>query len=362
MFFFIPQHKLYIFFVFWPKNIAFLIKMGYFCNKNRAVMHKRIIFSIALLLSSCVIKAQEVGEYGFLEIPVSPRAAALGGTSISVVEPEVALVDQNPALLCTSMVGQASLSYINYVSDINLGYASYAGRFLSEGAWAGSVRFVDYGNFEGYDSNGNRTGSFSAKDIAISGSVGYPLNDSWNIGGTIRGIYSTYESYNAFALGVDVGLNYYNEVSGRSFSMVVSNIGGQLKSLDDRYQHLPTQIAIGMTKEIEHLPFCVSLTAYNLLDWGQTYVNGDGSKHEWKPAEQVLNHLLLGLEWVVSDNLYFATGYNYRRQREFAGTGGFLRGISLGGGIKYRSFSFQAAYAQYNSVDGSLNIGLTYQF
>jgi len=325
-------------------------------------MRKRVVVSIAVLLTSCAIKAQEVGEYGFLEIPTSPRAAALGGAVVSVVEPEVSLSDQNPALLCQSMAGQLSLSYINYVSDINLGYAAYAGKFLSEGAWSGSVRFVDYGTFDGYDSNGHSTGSFSAKDIAISGSVGYPLNDSWNIGGTVRGIYSTYESYSAFALGVDVGLNYYDEASGRSISMVVSNLGGQLKSLDDQYQHLPTQVALGLTKEIAHLPFCISLTAYNLLDWDQKYVNGDGTIQEWKPAEQVFNHLLLGAEWIITDNLYFAAGYNYRRQREFSGSGGFLRGLSFGGGLKYRSFSFQAAYARYNAVDGSLNIGLSYQF
>jgi hypothetical protein len=77
--------------------------------------------------------AQEVGEYGFLELPVSAHAAALGGTAISVVEPEAALADQNPALLCAEMGGQLNLSYMNYVSDINLGYASYTGSFWTYG-------------------------------------------------------------------------------------------------------------------------------------------------------------------------------------------------------------------------------------
>ena len=65
------------------------------------------------------------------------------------------------------MSGQCSLSYINYVAGINLGYASYAGRFLSEGAWACSARYVDYGKFDGYDPDGNSTGKFTAKDIVI---------------------------------------------------------------------------------------------------------------------------------------------------------------------------------------------------
>lgn len=292
--------------------------------------------TLAILLLSLFfipLHAQEVGEYGFLEIPVSTRAAALGGIAISVVEPEAALADQNPALLCTEMSGQISLSYINYVSDINLGYASYSGKFFEHGAWLGSIRYVDYGNFSGYDADGNYTGDFSAKDIAFGGSIGYPINDRWNIGGTLRGIYTHYESYSAFAVGVDVGLNYYNESRGQSFSFVASNLGGQIKSLDDRYQHLPTQLAIGMSKEVEHLPLCISLTAFDLFDWDKDFIK----------------HLAIGTEWIISDNIYFAAGYNFRH-------------FSAGIGFDYRKWKFQCAYARYNRLDGSLNIGLSYQF
>ena len=275
--------------------------------------------------------AQEVGQYGFLAIPVSPRAAALGGSAISVVEPEVALVSQNPGLLCREMAGQVSLSYINYVSGVNLGYASFSGNFLSEGAWVGAVRYVDYGSFDGYDQNGVSTGSFTAKDIVVGGSVGYPLNDRWNIGGTVRAIYSHYDIYSAFALGVDVGVNWYDEATGCSFSAVVTNLGGQLRSFDDRYQHLPTQAAIGYSKEVEHLPVCVSLSAVNLFDWDIDFKN----------------HFVVGAEWIITDSLYFAAGYNFSH-------------FSVGGGFRYRKWNFQLSYARYHSLSGSLNVGLSY--
>ena len=290
------------------------------------------VWAIMLHTVSCIqAVAQEVGQYGFLEIPVSPRASALGGSAISVVEPEVALVDQNPALLCREMAGQLSLSYINYVSGVNLGYASFSGRFFSEGAWAGSARYVDYGSFDGYDQNGVSTGSFSAKDIVLGGSVGYPLNGRWNIGATIRAIYSHYDIYSAFALGVDVGVNWYDEVAGCSFSAVVTNLGGQLKSFDDRYQHLPTQAAVAYSKEVEHLPLCVSLSAVNLFDWDIDFKR----------------HFVVGAEWIISDSLYFAAGYNFSH-------------FSVGGGFHYRKWNFQLSYARYHSLSGSLNFGLSY--
>lgn len=325
-------------------------------------MKKFTLFLTVSSLSVSMASAQEVGGYGFLELPVSAHAAALGGTSVSVVEPEAALADQNPSLLCPEMQRQLSMSYMNYVADINLGYASYTGEFREQGAWQMGVRFVNYGDFDGYDEEGFSTGTFGAKDIAIQAGLGYPINDRWRIGATTRAIYSKYESESAFALGVDVGLNYYNEVAGRSFSMVLSNLGGQLKSMENRRNHLPTQLSIGVTREVEHLPFCFSLTGIHLLDWDQNYRTSNGEEHEYSNGEQILNHLLWGVEWIAADNFYLAAAYNFRRQREFSSDGGFLRGLSFGAGLNYKQFSCQASYASYNAVDGSLMIGLNYKF
>lgn len=321
------------------------------------------LLTIGAIASASGLHAQEVGEYGFLNLPASARAAALGGTNISIVEPELPLADQNPALLCAEMADQAALSYLNYIGDINVGYAGYAGKFMSRGAWLASVKYVNYGHFDGYDEFGTKTGAFSAQDIAFNFGVGHAINDYWSIGGTLRGIYTHYESYSAFALGVDVGLNYYNEVSGRSISMTLTNLGGQLKSLtEDHRNHLPTQLNIGWTKDLEHLPFNMTLTAYDLLDWDQNYRDDMGEEHKFSGGEQILNHLLLGAEWLPTENFWIAASYNYRRQRLYSGMGGWLRGVSLGAGLTYRQLNLQCSYARYNAADGSLHIGLSYSF
>jgi hypothetical protein len=308
------------------------------------------------------VRAQEVGSYGFLELPTSAHAAALGGTNISVVDPDLSLSDQNPALLCPEMAGELALSYMNYVSDINLGYAAYAGTLRERGAWSVAARYVGYGTFDGYDANGVSTGTFTAKDMAFSGAVSLPINDRWRIGAAARLLYSSYDVYSAVALGVDVGLNYYNEVSGRSMSIALTNLGGQLKKFDERSSSLPTQLTLGLTKELEHLPFCLSLTAYQLLDWDVDFVDAQGQSSEYSRAEQVLSHLIFGLEWLPSDHLYFAAAYNYRRQRQFSGMGGFLRGVSFGGGFQAGRLDIHAAYARYNAADGSLTLGVGYHF
>jgi len=340
--------------------LFFKQKNGTFAYKIIRKVKKKVLSLLAFCIPSMTAFAQEVGEYGFLELPVSSHAAALGGTSISVVEPEAALVDQNPALLCPEMNRQLYMSYMNYVSDINLGYASYTNAYRGHGAWQVGSRFVNYGEFEGYDEDGVRTGTFGAKDIAIHAGIGYPINDKWRIGASSRAIYSKYENESAFALGVDVGVNYYNEASGRSFSAVLSNIGGQLVKMENRRCSLPTQLSVGVTKEVEHLPFCFSLTGIQLLDWDQDYRKSDGSIHEYGRGEQILNHLLWGVEWIATETFYVAGAYSYRRQREFSGDGGFLRGLSIGAGLNWRQWSCQVSYASYNAIGGSLLVGIGY--
>jgi len=325
--------------------------------------HRRFLVALAGAFAIFAVRAQEVAGYGYLELPVSARGLALGGTSISVVEPDLSLAEQNPALLCPQMAHQTVLAYTNYLAGIQMGYAAYSNRFLEVGAWSAGMRFVDYGHFDGYDQQGFSTGSFSVKDLCLEGAIGYPLNDRWNIGAQTKFLYTSYESYNAFALAVDLGANYYDDVTGTSFSVTLTNLGGQLKSLyDESRQKLPTQLNVGWSRELMHLPFCISVTAYHLFDWDHDYVDGNGNQQKFSNAEQVLNHLIFGLEWTATQNFWLATSYNYRHQRRFSGQGGFLRGLSFGAGLSYKSLNYQAGYASTNLADGMLTLQLGYTF
>lgn len=300
----------------------------------------------SLLLLPVWAEAQEVGGYGFLELPVSAHAMALGGPVVSVVDPEAALAEHNSALLCPEMSRQWTVSYMNWLSDIHLAHASYTGRFLDEGAWQSGVRYVNYGTFDGYDEWGSATGTFGAKDIAFHASVGYPLSERWRIGGALRAIYSKYESESAFAMGADIALNYYNEVAGRSISFALTNLGGQLRTLGDRRMSLPNQLSAGITKEVEHLPFAFTLTGIDLLRWEHT---------------KFIEHLILSAEWLASDNFFLAAGYSYRRQHAFDSGGGFLRGVSFGGGFNLAQWHIACSYARYNASEGSLLLELGYR-
>lgn len=321
-----------------------------------------LLMALAHVVSSAVW-AQEATGYHYLELPVSARAVALGGTCISVVEPEMSVAEQNPALLCPQMAGQAVASYTSYMGDINMGYVGYAGQFLEQGGWSLGMRYIDYGDFRGYDEHGTATGSFGVKDMSLQAAVGYPINDRLRIGGQAKLLYTSYESYSAFAMGVDLGLNYYNEATGSSLSLTATNLGGQFKPLyEERKEHLPTQLNLGWSTELQHLPFVITVTAYHLLDWDDDFVTTSGEVQHYKDAEKVLNHLIFGAEWNATDHFWMAASYNYRHQRSFISQGGFLRGIALGAGINYRQLALQAAYASAHAGEGTLTLQLGYTF
>lgn len=315
-------------------------------------------------LSSCISAfGQTTAGYAYLEQPVSARGLAMGGTSISIVEPDMSLAEQNPSLLCPEMAGQMSLCYTRYMGDINMGYAGYAGRFLGVGGWSVGMRYIDYGDFSGYDEHGVSTGAFGVKDMSLQTAVGFPVNDKFRIGAQAKFLYSSYESYSAFAMGVDLGLNYYDENTGSSMALTVTNLGGQLKALyEERKEKLPTQFNLGWSHELQHLPFCISVTAYHLLDWDQDFTDASGAVHSYKNAEQVFNHLIFGLEWTASDNFWIGASYNYRNQRRFIGQAGFLRGVAMGAGFNYRQLSAQVGYASIHAGNATLTCQLNYTF
>src|ERR1051326_5980839 len=86
------------------------------------------VFIFLFLASYSILFSQSGGRstYDFLNLAIPARISALGGTLISVKDNDLNLSFQNPALLDSTMHNNLSLSYIDYFSDIQYGYAAYS--------------------------------------------------------------------------------------------------------------------------------------------------------------------------------------------------------------------------------------------
>ncbi len=117
------------------------------------------------------------------------------------------------------------------------------------------------------DENNIQMGEFSAKDIAIAGYFSYMLGEKFAGGIAAKFITSYIGDYNSIAVGVDLGINYYDPETEWSVSCVAKNLGGQLKAYDDEYEKMPIDLQLGVTKRFANAPFRVSATLVNLNHW-----------------------------------------------------------------------------------------------
>lgn len=305
------------------------------------------LFVLILLLIACPCIAQTGGNqsYAFLELPVSAHAAALGGENISVIDDDINLALHNPALLSSVSDKTLSLGYMNYIDGINSVHAAYSQILGNRATWGVAAHYLDYGDFSRRDEQDQDLGTFGAKDINIMGLFAYNLTDYWSGGVTAKMIYSHYESYSSFAIGVDLGLNYYNANADFSASIVARNLGGQIKSFHEKNEKLPFDLQIGATKRLSHAPIAISLTASRLHDWDDSF---------WK-------HFNLGVDLFPIKNVYIAAGYNFRKAKDMkVGESSHGAGWSFGAGCHIKRIKVDAAYGKYHVAGGSLILNLAY--
>ena len=311
---------------------------------------KKTLFIIILTVMAATTKAQDSRTgYNFLRLPVSAHAAALGGDNISIIEDDESMIFNNPALLSSVSDKTINLNYMNYMSGANTASASFNRIIKERASVAASAQFIDYGKMKETDENNIQTGEFSAKDISIAGYFSYMLTDRLAGGITAKFITSYIGDYNSIAMGVDLGLNYYDPEKEWSVSLAAKNLGGQMKAYDDQYDRMPIDIQLGASKRFAHMPFRISATLVDLnhLDY------------------KFINHLVAGVDIIISPTIWVGAGYNFRRANEMKitetdGESSHGAGLSFGAGINLERFKLNLAYGKYHVSSSSILINLAY--
>ena len=311
---------------------------------------KKTSFIIILTIMAIAARAQDSRTgYNFLKLPVSAHAAALGGDNISIIEDDESMIFNNPALLSSVSDKTINLNYMNYMSGANTASAAFNRIIKERASVAASAQFIDYGKMKEVDENNVQTGEFSAKDISIAGYFSYMLTDRIAGGITAKFVTSYIGDYNSIAMGIDLGLNYYDPDKEWSVSLVAKNLGGQMKAYDDQYDRMPIDVQLGASKRFAHMPFRLSATLVDLnhLDY------------------KFINHLVMGADIIISPTIWVGIGYNFRRANEMKiteadGESSHGAGLSFGAGINLERFKLNLAYGKYHVSSSSILINLAY--
>ena len=312
---------------------------------------KKALFVFLMMLGTLLVHAQSESqtEYNFLRLPVSARAAALGGDNITVIEDDEALIFHNPALLASVNDKTINLNYMNYMSGANMASASFNRIVREHASWAVSAQYVDYGKIKEVDENNVQTGEFSAKDLSLAGYFSYMLTNRLTGGISARLITSYLGDYNSIGFGVDLGLNYYDADREWSLGVVLKNLGGQLKAYHDSFERMPFDIQMGVTKRLTGTPFRLHATLVDLnhLDY------------------KFLNHFVVGADVLLTESFWIGGGYNFRRADEMkitSANGGSSHGagLSFGAGLNLERFKLNLAYGKYHVSSSSLVLSVAY--
>ena len=305
--------------------------------------------------------------YNFLSVPVSSHVYGLGGHNITIIDDDINLVEQNPALLGAEFEHQAGINYMRYIGETNFAGLRYGQGVSKHGSVAAGIQYFGYGDIEGANVDGTRTGKFTASDIAFSVTYSHDVTKKLRGGITLKYLYSKYEDYTAGAVAADVGLSYYDPFHEFSASLVAKNLGGQVKKFNEYKDNLPWDIQVGVSKMLGKAPVRLHLTAYELARWNSPFykiedVNNPNSAlvKEESFGSNLMRHIVIGADILPTKNIYLGVGYNYRMRTDMATyKRDFMSGMSVGGGLKVRAFGIGAAFARPHSGAVTMMFNLT---
>lgn len=331
------------------------------------------IIAILFLFESNISKAQIGGNsvYKFLNLTSSARTASMGSNNLAIRDNDVSLVLFNPSLMTKEIHNTLSVSFVDYYTDVNYGFATYSWNMGQLGTYAGSIQYLNYGQFNYADASGNDTlGTFSAGDLAVNLGWGRDLDSLFSIGANVKLIYSGFEEYKSYGLAVDVAGSYHNSKHNLVVSLIARNIGSQLTPYTPgNYEPIPFELTLGMSQRLRHLPFRYSVLLTNLQKWDLTYDDPNDPDNKTDPftgeteeqsgfadfADKAFRHVVFGGEFIPTKFLSFRAGYNYQRRQELGVYNKMgMVGFSWGIGLKVSVFQFDYSRATYH-LNGSPN-------
>lgn len=332
-----------------------------------------------------------IGTYRFLDIPMTARAAALGGQPIAIWDNDINLMYSNPALLHKGVHRQASANYCNYVADMNFGYVGY-GHHLSDkwGTVGGGLQFYNYGKIQGYDEFDEKTKMIQAADYMLSLNYAKPMDDSsFQIGVALKTIYSQYDEFWSMGNALDFGITYHNK-KNLTASVVAKNIGviyKQYNTASGLKERLPQTVQLGLSYKLSKAPIRFHVMYDQLLKWNLNYISpvdtagktasfglDNAPKKDstgWQKfqnnfgnkSDVFMRHVIASAEILITKNIHVRLGYNYRRQKEFRlPERRGASGLSFGFGFHVKRLGFSYGFNKMALAGNSSIFSFTYRF
>ena len=265
-------------------------------------------FSSSCFIGSNMLFAQSTAGnavYQFLKLPYSAKATSLGGLNISSIGNDLGLAMMQPALLSTYLDGELQVSVKPYFAGIQQYDLNGANKLKSDWVIGWGVHYMDYGSIEQTDVLGNEYGSFSPNEYAIQVGIAKTYLENFHFGTQIKFIQSNYGLYRSNGIAMDVGVRYLSPNNLSQWSLLLQNVGTQIKYFQEK-EELPLNLILGWSKKLANAPLQFSVTAERLSVWNDNFYDMDFYSAEGykKPGslQNLFNHLILGSQLYIGQN------------------------------------------------------------
>ena len=297
-----------------------------------------------ITLFTCTVLGQNTFE--FLRVDMSARAAALGGTFVSNSD-DPNVIFYNPAGLNLLNDNPISFSFVKHLMDINLASLSYSTQYEDWGRFGGAVKYINYGSFTEADEFGNRGGEFGVGEVAFIVGYANSLDQNFNYGANLKFIYSKIADRSATGLGLDLGLNYIVPEQELSVGFSIMNVGTQLSSYYETKEELPLDIAIGVSKKLQHLPLRLSLDFHKLNQDRDDFI-------------QRFKAFSVGAEFTLSKVLRLRFGYDNEKRSDLKiGSSAGIAGFNAGLGALISNYTFDYGFSSMGVIGALHRVSVT---
>jgi len=221
---------------------------------------------------------------------------------------------------------------------------------------------LDYGDFAETGLSVGATGNtFHAADFLFSGTVGWKYNDQTLVGGTVKYAYSVIGDYSGAAAAVDLGVAYDPRWKDIKLGMTVRNLGKQTDKFGSSSFPLPTEIVIGGSRRLQHMPLTLNVAA-------QFAGAGEGDYElSFLPSKPTVS-FSVGGEFAIKpvgakNPLHLRLGYQSRADALHVGyQNDLIAGFSLGFGMVVSKFNIDYVYAPMGAVGDVHRFGIMFAY
>ncbi|WP_228527862.1 type IX secretion system protein PorQ [Pararhodonellum marinum] len=304
---------------------------------------------------------QSKRAFSFIDNPSFTKLSGLGGVNLTAGNDPL-MFTSNPALLDSTHLDLAAFHYLNLPGGVNVATLGYNLKGPANGILGIGLQYFNYGEFEGYDATGFPTGTFNANEFALT--LGYARQQGvFRYGGNLKLMGSVLESYQAYALAFDFGVNYVHPVQDLVLAINARNIGFAFKDyLEGMPLELPSDLRIGASFKPEHMPIRFHLAARNLIGDEKDFFIPDPANVNAGigSGDKLFRRLVFGAEVLAHENFHLRLGYNHLIRREFAGSEN-PGSAGWTGGFSFRVKKFEFSYASmfYQVARASHLFGIT---